>query len=167
MRHLWTIVCLRAVLDRYTNRLSLLEVIDELTIVAGQKVPSSLEEKAALPLHLEVATQWERSDLKIPEGGEYRIELVTPTQETGAVGELRVDLTAAPRSRVILRFDRLPLAGLGRYRFVVHKKEDGQSDWEVVDEVPLYLKLEEPAAGDSLAPVTTDPPKKKVATKRK
>lgn len=165
MRHLWTVVCFRAVLDKYTNRLSLHEVLDELTIVAGQRVPESLEAKAALPLHLEVATQWERSDIDVPEEGECRIELVTATGERGGAGSLRVDLTTAPRSRVILRFDQLPLAGLGRYQFVVWKRQDGQ-DWEDVDQIPLYVKLEEAAAEDTPEPVPQDQPKKKRPKKK-
>lgn len=164
MRHLWTVVCLRAVLDRYTNRLSLLEVLDELMVLAGQKLPDSLEAKTALPLHLEVVVQWERSAIENPERGECQVELFTPTGERAGAGELDVDLQAAPRSRLILRFDKLPLAGLGRYRFVVSKKEDGQTDWELVDEIPLYVKLEET---ESPSTAVTSQPKKKKALKRK
>lgn len=156
MRHLWTIVCLTAVLDKYTNRISLLEVIDEITISEGEEV--------ALPLHLEVASQWERSRFDTPEDGFCRVQVFTPAGELSGGGELPVDLSAAPRSRTILRFEAFPLAGLGKYCFRVSQRHSGQKEWKAVGEVPLYVKREEEVLGSESPP---DPPRRSRVSKKK
>jgi hypothetical protein len=159
MRHLWSVVCVRAILDKYTNRISLLEILDEFALDPGQVVPETLEERGALPIHLEVATQWERTDYGTPESGTCFLEVYSPNGELTGSGKLAVDLVAAPRSRVILRFDAFRLAGLGKYRFVISKEEEGQSGREPVTEVPLYVKWDESASAEE--PTAIDHPKKK------
>jgi hypothetical protein len=147
-------------LDKYTNRLSLIEVMDELVLEAGQAIPAKLEARGAVPIHLEVATQWERSGYDVPEAGECSVEIFAPEGELTGRAELAVDLESAPRSRVIVRFAAFRLAGLGRYRVVVSQREQGQA-WEPAAEIPLYVKVEEAEEGPAPAPSKKAPSKKK------
>ena len=75
----WTIVCEHAVVDRFTNNLSLLQVVDQIS-VGG--VPES---NTQMPLPFDAMTLWERDDLESPETGQTRTVIVDPNgEETSA-----------------------------------------------------------------------------------
>jgi len=71
----WSIACEHAVVDRYTNNVSLLHIIDQITV----RVPP--EPASPIPISLDVMTLWERGDAESPESGESRTVIVTPQGE--------------------------------------------------------------------------------------
>jgi hypothetical protein len=58
--HVWTILCSRAVIDRDTNNMSLLEVIEQLTL--GDASPP-VEGEGLAPIQLELVTLWTRREM--------------------------------------------------------------------------------------------------------
>ena len=74
--HVWTILCSRAVIDRDTNNMSLLEVIEQLTL--GDASPP-VEGEGLAPIQLELVTLWTRRRDDESESGRARIRFYRPS----------------------------------------------------------------------------------------
>lgn len=120
----WSIACEHAVVDRYTNNVSLLHIIDQITV----RVPP--EPASPIPISLDVMTLWERGDAESPESGESRTVIVTPQGEEVSHTATRVDLTEHQRLRSRLRVLGLPFHGYGKYQFRVDLMQGGE--WQAV-----------------------------------
>lgn len=159
--HVWSVACYKASLDRYTNRISLLDVVEEIVISKGQDLPFSLEERVFFPFHSEIVSLFRRSDLAMPERSKCRIELHSPDANVLAEREFELDFFPPPitRVRTIFRLDAFPYRGLGMYHWNIHlEKDDG---WQLVAEVPVILRVETEADSQPAAQEQTKKRKKR------
>jgi len=131
----WTIVCEHAVVDRFTNNLSLLHVVEQIT------VGGSPETGELMPIPFDIMTLWERGDLESPEVAQTRTVIVAPNGDEISSTEIPVDLTEYRRLRARLRVVGMPFSGFGRYRLRVDLQDDG--DWMVVGGVSLEVRQKE------------------------
>ena len=136
---LWAVLCYKANVDKETNNVSLLDVLEQITLQPGQDLEDEAE-GIAMAHHMELATLWRRTDPAVPELGHMRLELVTPRNNVSGRAELPLRLDTSVRYRGIVKLDALPFEGFGTYRFRVSKKEEG--DWREVTSVPLEVGKE-------------------------
>ena len=127
----WTIACHHAVVDTYTNNVSLLQIIDQIT------VKRLLERGEAIALPFELMTIWERGKEGESEAAVIRFVLESPDGNELGSTEVPVDLTQHQRSRARLMVAGLPFHGYGRYRLRVDLREDG--DWVAVGGTDLDI----------------------------
>jgi hypothetical protein len=132
----WSIVCEHAVVDRFTNNLSLLHVVDQIT------VGGSPESGQPMPMPFDIMTLWQRGDVESPEVAQTRTVIVAPNGDEISSTEVHVDLTDNRRLRARLRVVGMPFRGFGRYRLRADVQEDG--DWVVVGGVSLEVRQKEP-----------------------
>lgn len=148
MRLIWAVLCERSVIDRDTNMVSLINVLEEMTMAVQPppEAPDASLPQAVIPVPIELVTLWARSDEKIPERGRYRVRLLLPDDRVPADSEFEVDLTQFLRLRHRSRFPGLPVAGEGTYHFVVEEGAGG-GGWATMSEVPLrvVVQTQEPA----------------------
>ena len=162
-KHLWTVLCKRTVLDRYTNTVSMFQVLDEL------KAPlSELEMPATVPLEWSLTTLWMREDLTISEEFATRVDIISPKGKTLGGSEAPVDMSAHKRHRMITNQDRLSIDGPGIYLFrIEYKAKNGR--WVRAAEVPLELTDSTEADGKAKPPTNgrgKGPPKKRPRRKK-
>jgi hypothetical protein len=109
--------------DRESNNLSIINVIDELTV--PRETPDPPKGKI-LPAGFSffLLMVWERSSAAVPETKEGRVLLVGPNSKRPAgIAPIKIDLTGTNlRCRIMLRTDVLPYQGPGTYTFVVQLK---------------------------------------------
>jgi hypothetical protein len=145
IKHAWTIVCQRGVVDRYTNLLSILEVIDEF------QLPKPADEaNVALPVRAHIVSYWRRADDNTPARGESKYTLYSPSgRKLLEVGQ-ELDLSQCTKLRGLVGLPLLPIRGEGTYLLKVELKIGDKK--RRVDEVPIHIKYIEapPAAGLSL-----------------
>lgn len=147
MQAIWAIICQTSIIDKDTNSVSLINVIEEIITPANPPVVKnspSYEGKVYLAQELfELVILWSRSDADVPERGEARIRLVTPkgNQTTITTGE--VDLTRYLRLRVRTHFPGLPYAEdfEGIYNFVIEARNES-GDWEEKFKLPLRVAVQ-------------------------
>ena len=143
MIHVWTVVCRRTLLDKDSNTLSLIESVEALQITP-LTTPED-EKPVGLPIELEIATLWTRSE---PGGGEHgrnRVNFVAPDKSSVVVGEpAEVDLRKFQRVRARVRLAGLRLKGEGRYWFSV-ELASGDEEWEEVARIPLDVNFRQEA----------------------
>mgnify|MGYP001026944367 CR=1 FL=1 len=137
--HVWTVVCRQSVIDRDSNNVSLLNVLEQITLHG--EAEADADERALVPIGMEVVTLWSRSDYDVPAGGVQKLTLLSPSGEVLASGEQHTDLSKHRRFRNRARFRGLPLAGPGRYVFRVEQRETDDAEWHHVTDVPLEVLL--------------------------
>lgn len=143
MKVIWAILCQSTVIDRYTNNVSLFNVIEEITIPStppqGASGRGGMGAGAAVVFQL--VSLWVRSDLAVPERGYGRIRLATPDNQISTGQEFEVDLTQFLRLRQRTHMSTLPIRGEGIYRFMIDGRTDTQ-DWAEMFEVPLRVVIQ-------------------------
>lgn len=145
MKVYWALICQTSIIDRDTNNISLINVVEEVMVLANPPVPLLTEGQVpeeTLPTLFEVVALWARSDMKVPESGEGRMRLVDPDNNTVLTSSpYPVDLTTFLRTRIRTRLPGLPYRGTplpeGIYRFVI---EERQTD-EWVPKYEVYLRV--------------------------
>ena len=137
--HVWSVLCYKGCLDKFTNQVSLLDVLDRITIEPVE----GMEIEAAFPLQADLVSLWYRSDWQKEESTKTRVRLRFP-DGTWAPKDyvLEIDLTENPRNRTFVKMAVLPYEGKGVYRFVVEVLgPDGE--WRHCASVPLEMKLKQ------------------------
>lgn len=118
---IWALSCQRAIIDRETNSLSLIDHFEGLTLAT---LPARREDGALplIPLRFAVVSYWTRSADGIPETVELRIRLVDPSGASHAQGTTMVDLQSSHAARSVVTFPGLPISGAGNYTLELARK---------------------------------------------
>jgi hypothetical protein len=136
MRHAWTVLAEKVIIDQATNNIS----IDVLEQVAVDLPPLPEGKRGYLvPAKLEVVTLWYRSDTLVPERGRMRLRLLGPAGDDIHTIETDIDLTQHQRLRARAAMMALPVSITGVYLFVVELAH-GQA-WVEVARVPLEIAI--------------------------
>ncbi|MFP4393785.1 MAG: hypothetical protein ACLFTI_00860 [Anaerolineales bacterium] len=129
IHHRWSIACVRAVVDRYTNNVSLEHIIEQIT------VQGALQDEGAIPIELDVMILWEIDEPKDADVYNSRLVVVGPDKKELASNEMKVNLTKHKRSRNRIHLQGLPFQGFGHYVLRVDLKQENQ--WEAVGSIHI------------------------------
>jgi hypothetical protein len=137
VKHAWSVLCDKAIVDNLTNNLSL-DVIEQITIIVGD-VPTEAP-GILVPTPLTLVSLWYRSDPDSPCQGRVRIRIVSPNNENVGESSMEIDLTPSGRARTLCRMNALPIpmGQAGIFKFVVELQEE---DWREVANVPLEIAV--------------------------
>jgi hypothetical protein len=153
IEHVWSVVCGRATTDRESNNISLVDVFEQLNLLGPVPGPAPIAvegeapKQPAVPLQFELVSLWIRQNPDEEEESVGRIRFVSPQNQDLIAHEFPVNLVHNPRMRTQLKSSAIPLAGPGRYRFVVEIRRAGA--WDTVARIPLLVQ--------SMAQVQADP----------
>jgi hypothetical protein len=139
IRHLWTIPCRICTTNRDTNNLSLIEVLEEVTIPSV--LPPPEEAHTLVPAFFELVTSWERENADRPERGYGRLSLISPQGVSLHDHEYEVNLSELQRMRSVMKFLALPANASGRYVFRTESRATADAPWNIVGEVPLMVNI--------------------------
>ncbi len=134
MEHLWTIPCQMSTIDKDTNALSIVNVLEDIQFVA----PYEPDETIALPMSMHVVTLWSRGKHEETDMRRARLRILAPNGELLSTTEYEVNLVAHKRFRFVTRFVGIPFNGSGVYRLVVDRDTD-DGRWRKVAEVELSI----------------------------
>ncbi len=145
--HVWSVLCSQTVTDAETNNVSLISVLEELTVTIKDG-PGATAPFLRVPM--EVVTLWERGDAEQGARGQATVDVLDATGKRLGRSEMPVDVSGARRCRSRLVLKGIPITTPGRYLFRVMLREEGDDHSRVVAEIPLEVAVtHQPAAGDS------------------
>jgi len=132
--NVWAVLCSKTIIEQETNNISLITVIEHITVPKAQ-------EGVSIAVPLELATLWERRDPDLPASGHARISLELPGGKAPVVaqGEFPVDLSSYRRLRGLFLIHDLPVPAAGTYYFRVELREENEDNWRQVARVPLEI----------------------------
>lgn len=160
--HIWSVLCDRSVIDKYTNQISLLNVIESIRITVeeggAKKIRAEAEKTGRSPVFghkMQLVTWWVRSDPDVPETIEIQIANYSPSGERGGVPVSgRVDLVHHRSYRIQVEIGGVAYKGDGLYWIVVERR--GQRGWEPVSRLPVNISLIEAPRGSATNPALGD-----------
>lgn len=133
----WIILCERAIVELQANTISLVALLENVTMPAPTPEMSRDGKQIGVPFRFYVVQQWIRTKAKIGERIPARLILKGPNKKQLITAEFNVDLTSAPKARVITQSLGFPLAGAGPYKCVVEAKQG--SSWRTLREAEFNV----------------------------
>ncbi len=138
--HVWTVICSRSVIDEASKNISLMDIVEQVTISAE----SAKQKETLLPMPFEVVTLWAKEAATGKSETEARLRLLSPEGKEIHHQIYRVDLHEHPRMRTRIRVPGLPFVGAGTYKFCVDlRRQDGET-WREVAHIPLQIQIDAP-----------------------
>lgn len=151
MQLAWAVVCESVVTDSQSNRVSLLNVIEEVSAyVDPNELDGGADGRIMLPLPCYLVALVCRSDDAEAESSDLRVRVGSVEFGDLGIGSqiLRIDLSVFLRSRATIRLPGLPLPngrdlgpGVINYQFVVEGRPEGAEDWVYLGSAPIRLAL--------------------------
>jgi hypothetical protein len=140
VKHVWTVFCHRGIVDRDTNQISLISVIERITVRRPAAIrpadhDMSLDEVVAggevalIPLKTQLISLWTRSDWDEPEVAQSRTRMIGPNGKILVEYIADIDLTSHINRRGILKSDFFPYYGEGVYRALVQVRAHDKARW--------------------------------------
>ncbi len=148
MRHVWTMLCYRAIKDAVTKQTTLVDLIESLTM-NDQVLPtgehtidilaSSVQEQGVIkvPIKMEAVSQWTRSERETPEIVSVKYDILSPENKILGLAKADIDLTTGRNCRYSVNFNDFPFVGEGIYSIVVRSK--GKKRWK--REAQVFLEM--------------------------
>jgi len=141
MKHIWTVLCRRGLVDARSNQVSLLEVAEEIsvTVQPGVTLPDPTADET-VDVSLELVTLWGSDQATQGQNGveRVRIVLVTPNDPQPVYQpEMNVDFQGGKRTRSFVGISAFLWRGPGVYRFRVEFL--ARKKWVLAAEMPFEV----------------------------
>jgi len=152
-QHVWSVFCHKTLIDPQTKVVSLVDIIEKLTVEdagVGQAVDSAIaagKKGVALTFPTQLVSWWVRSSYTEPEDDlRIRVRLEDPSGDELLSQEIAVDLAEYNSQRVTLHLDNIPVTTLGNYWFIVEKASKRKAaPWISVATIPLEIAATQPS----------------------
>ncbi len=143
LKHIWSLLCAKSIIDSETNNLSVFDVFEQLSININVADQGSLPAgQINIPVQYEVTSLWLREDKDEEFKGELQIEVINPDSKSGKTFEQPILLPAGTRRlRTRVKITGLVVSEAGDYLFKVKIKQPGEKEFIVVAEIPLEINL--------------------------
>jgi hypothetical protein len=141
IQHVWSVLCEGSSFDTETNRVSLFNILESLTVFTNSDPPITI------PISFEIVSLWTRTKDGESAQGKMRVYSCMPSGENKQIAETDIDLKNVTFHRNRLKSQGLGLSSAGPYVFRVEMQNQGETDWQVVAYLPLLVSIKplEPA----------------------
>jgi hypothetical protein len=145
IEHVWSVLCSRAILDRDTNSVSLIDIVEEITI-QGPVLPSEEGGTSAFTITMALVSLWRRDPEDQPTKGQARVLLFAPNGEPlKEFSVYSIDLSEKLRMRAFGNIPVFPFRGPGSYHFSIQLQDEREEEWKEVASIPLRLIVTTPS----------------------
>ena len=140
MRHIWSVLCSKSVIDKKSNNVSLFDIMEEIHFSSEEP---KVEEEVMVtvgPVPAHWVSLFGRSNIEKPEKVVIKDTIKTPSGKIVGEHESEVDLSVNKRRRIIRTVPVPPSIEEGVFIFETKMKE--KERWKMISEIPLELILE-------------------------
>lgn len=149
-RHVWSVLCDRAIVDRETGQVSMLNVVEKFIIhdESLERFEERVGDATGVAHRLHLVSWWVRSNYERPEVANVRLRWRFSSGKGIEHPPLEVSLEQTNSARTLLRMQGVPWRGVGRYwldvQLAAPRKRGG---WQTVAEIPLEVVFQEDGPG--------------------
>ena len=146
IKHIWSVLCQRSVVDSQSNNVSLIDVFEQLRVGISpfDSSDTSVSEGISIPVQYELVNFWSKTNEVVEEKGSIRIVLLDPKgKEIKRMDKDLIIPQTNRRMREINKIQGISLKGNGIYNFVVSIKQEDSDLYITVAEIPLEVKIGE------------------------
>ena len=140
MKHVWSILCTKSIIDNTTNNISLFDIVEKLVItLKPQEKQVARSKPITLPVSFEIVSLLTKKQQKQSEKAELIIELLNPKKKKIIEHNKKIEIPKNfNRIRVRGKINALTVEENGTYLFVIKLKEEKQIVKKVA-EIPLEI----------------------------
>jgi hypothetical protein len=147
LNHEWSILCSRSILDKDTNNLSLINLIEQLNVPFQLDEGSAWDEEkgAEFPLEMVLVSRFRKlvSEEEVV-SFETKVDFLSPDNVVIASFEQPLEMGhGMDNVRIRYGIGGLRLTKNGMYNFVIHYREKNSKDFMKIHTVPLKVTLTE------------------------
>ena len=145
IKHIWTVLCRESVIDKESNNISLINVLEQISIstrTPSEQQPTGQARGGPIPISFEIVSLWIRAEEAQPALGHCRVTILSPSGPLEEAHHIPVDLRKYQRMRTRQRLGGLPVSEAGQYLFRVEYRDDGETDWREVGAIPVSIIIE-------------------------
>ncbi len=148
--HVWSVLCHRCIVDSRSNRVSLIDAIEELKVHSADGSVPAEGEVIAIDFGASLASLWMRSDHLQPESFKVRLKFMAPSGYCILQKSYDIELGDVERARAVTDLQKLQLTNeSGSYFFQLEKCV--KKRWSTVARIPLRVNWETPSEGNDMA----------------
>lgn len=137
IKHIWSLVCQKSVIDSETNNLNIHDVLERIEAEMLSPVPNDGSIK--LPITIEVVSYWFREQAKKDEKRIVEVCILSPQNAVLNNIDQEIPLTQGmDRLRSRLRIQGVPITTSGTYKVILREKGGAA---EVIAEIPIDILL--------------------------
>lgn len=144
VKHVWSVLCRRSIIDSETNNISLNDIFEQLEVNAKIKKENENSEepkKLNVPIEFEIVSMWVKDNEQEFKAG-LRIDIFDPEGKLIKNFIQKLEMTSTmKRLRSRLRIMGLVVENTGNYTFKVLLKEEGKTTCKNVAELPLEVHV--------------------------
>ena len=142
IEHIWSILCLKSVIDQETNNMSLIDTLEQLNLTLPPlPTPTGI---ILIPINYELVSFFSRREENLLAKGEGCLILFGPTGNAlDEPTQYAIDLSVTVRHRQRTRIGGFPYVGPGRYTFAIQIRNEGQQDWKDSVRVPIVVNVQD------------------------
>jgi len=141
----FSVVCSRAIVDRLTNGLSIIDVVDGIAINNdAEQLADNKASTIALNPPLTIVQLWARENASSDETFTNRILVIAPDRKKLSQPGMQLSFHGKLNIRSIMTLPSIPAKGSGLYRIVSQEKvkgKNGSDRWQTRAEVPINIEI--------------------------
>ena len=137
IRHVWSVLCETRIIDKDTNNLSLINIVEQLNFDIS-KDKSTEDQPVEIRGVLNVVSMWTRKNRDEPSKGESRVRIKNPDNKYTPPTEMMLDLTNFVRLRSLTSL-AIGLNKTGIYSVIIELKTGKK--WNEVASIPVEVNI--------------------------
>lgn len=147
IKPLWSVVCASSIVDKETNNMSLINLIENLNITIQEtpEVKAQYEKSGwyATPINLKVVSHFHRIEKGSDLSFSFQMQVIDPNGK--ALGHNAEGTMAFPKDlknmRMVVALNGLPVAQSGQYHVAVQMKDVGEDTYLEIQKIPLEVQV--------------------------
>ncbi len=151
VRHAWSVLCDRTIIDSTTGKVSLIDCVDQLWVLDESYASHGEKEGSGAETKLTIATLWFRSDGEEGEVLQTQVSIQPPSGKAVPASSLDPEVRfprGILRTRVFTNVPVVPLRGPGHYQFLLRLKQPS-GRWKTYARLPLLVNFGKPTVPTS------------------
>lgn len=125
IRHVWTVVCQKSIIDSTANTLSIIDVLEKIDVNLPENTNNEVKNPIAIPFNLEVISFWRRTsdDKNLDEN----VKMILYSPEGKELASIPMAIKVPDNAkffRAIVKMNALPLTKSGEYKFEILQKKN-------------------------------------------
>lgn len=144
MKHIWSVLCSKCIIDKNTNNLSLIEIIEEMKFatVIEKSGKGSVDVKLVSQMPIDWVTLWVRTNIEEPEKTKMKDIVISPSGKTILEKEYEIDLQSYKRMRATRKVLLPPTNENGIFLFLTQVNDEKNKVWSTVGDIPIFITIE-------------------------
>ncbi len=141
MKNIWSALFNRAIIDKRTGSLSLIDSIEEITVNFSNPEELSRDKKN-IPIRFTIIGLWSDENISEKREFEYLVEILDPNGVK--ISEFKnnpVFEEGKKRLRTIVDVNGMGVTTEGDYQVIVKYKNNLENDYQIVSQIPLSVKF--------------------------